>query len=413
MPLPNQYSVTTQGLSSGDDAPHGPYLLPPNYAPGEPYTIDILNVATSEDSGNQCEINDNGDFSLTWPTWPPDEGLPYACVTVQTTNMLSDDPAKRAILKQNFALFRQSLEDLEKQSCLAPGSAAVVANRVAAMLILRLDEILYYYYGFDPITGIELSPGMVLQVEAGAFQYVAPNGSSLPGAMLNAFVSAGQTHYSVSRNNLTDNLAFSTYLASLKPYEITPSGSPAANILDLNASGVSKRHWQLVYPTQFLSSTNISQDPGLQYNVALLGADTLVDLAIGVEAYTQAGTCASAPSSQCLYFTGRASVIPLIPIIFQQSPLLVPIGTTFHNLAQTFMVQSSGDLAKFFSGVNFYRYNVPGLLVPVPVGLQAGSLSITIDPLAYLAPVPDTGLTVWDVPFVLRDEASWTWTQPI
>lgn len=410
--MKDQYEITTQQLSGGGDAPQGPYLLPPGY-PASPFTIYVPNVATSQSEPNRCGIHDNTDFSLTWGP----EGNPkiiYAKVTVQTTNMLSDDPARRAILKQNFALFRQSLEKLESDQCLSPGTASVITQRVASMLVLRLDEILYYYYGFDPINGIELAPGMMLQVESGAFQYVAPYGSSQPGAVLDAFVSSGQTLYKIDLNNQTQRISFSPYLGGLNPYGIAPAATSAANIVDLTARGMGRRYWRLVYPEQFISTTSVAQDPRLQYNVALLGADTLIDLDNAVNAYVNAGTCAEAPPSNkpilCIYFSGRASVVPLIPIIFQQTPYFVPVGTTFRNLLQTFMVQSSGDLADFYGSTGLYRYSSPGLDRPLLYKHSTRSIAISIRT-NYLDPVPDTNLTVWDFPFVLRDEVSWTWTQ--
>ncbi len=410
--MKDQYEITTQSLSGKDDVPRGPYLLPPDY-PVSPFTIYVPNVVTAQSDPNRCGIHDNSDFSLTWGP----EGNPhiiYAQVTVQKTNMLSDDPARRAILKQNFASFRQSLEKLESERCLSPGIASVITQRVASMLVLRLDEILYYYYGFDPIDGIELAPGMTLHVESGAFQYVAPYGSSQPGAFLDAFVSSGQTLYRIGLNNQTQRISFDPYLGSLNPYGITPAATSAANIIDLTARGMGRRYWRLVYPEQFISTTSVTQDPRLQYNVALLGADTLMDLDNAVKAYVNAGTCAKASPANtpilCIYFSGRASVVPLIPLIFQQTPYFVPVGTTFRNLLQTFIVQSSGDLADFYQSVSLYRYGSPGLDKPHPQRPSTRSIAISIRT-NYLDPVPDTNLTVWDFPFVLRDEVSWTWTQ--
>lgn len=409
--MKDRYEISTQPLSGGS-APRGPYLLPPDY-PVSPFTIYIPNVAISQSVPNQCGIQDNSDFALSWGT----EGNPhiiYARVTVQTIHMLSDDPVKRALLKQNFALFRQSLEKLESEQCIAPGIARVITQRVASMLVLRLDEILYYYYGFDPISGIELAPGMMLRVEAGAFQYVAPYGSAQPGAFLDAFVSSGQTDYTVGLNNQTQRISFSPYLGSLNPYGIVPVATSAANIIDLTARDMGRRYWRLVYPEQFISPTSVTQDPQLQYNVALLGADTLSDLANAVQAYVNAGTCAiAAPGNKpvlCIYFSGRVSIVPLIPLIFQGVPYFVSVGTTFRNLLQTFMVQSSSDLAGFIDNVNLYRYGYPGLDRPKPQQLSTRSIGISIRT-EYINPIPDTNLTVWDWPFVIRDEVSWPWTQ--
>src|SRR5262249_41892380 len=139
------------------------------------------------------------------------------------------------------------------------------------------------------------------------------------------------------------------------------------------------------------------------------------DLDNAVNAYVNAGTCAQAsPPNKpilCIYFSGRASVVPLIPLIFQQTPYFVPVGTTFRNLLQTFMVQSSGDIANFYEKrVSLFRYGYPSLGRSHPQQRSTRSIAISIRT-NYLDPVPDTNLTVWDFPFVLRDEASWTWTQ--
>jgi hypothetical protein len=410
--MKDKYEITTKCLSCDDSVPQGPYLLPPNY-PESPFIIYVPNVATSQSDPKRCGITDNSDFLLSWGSAPNLSRIIYAKITVQPTNMLSDDPIKRDQLKQNFALFRQSLEALESNQCIAPGTASIIAQRVASMLVLRLDEILYYYYGFDPLNGIELAAGMMLQVESGAFQYVAPYGSSLPGANLDAFVSSGQTFYKIGLNNQTQGISFSPYLDSLGPYGVTPSVTSAANLVDLTARGMGRRYWRLVYPAQFLSTTSVTQDPGLQYNVALLGADTLSDLANAVSAYRNAGTCAQAlpPNSPilCIYFSGRASVVPLIPLIFQQTPYYVPLGTTLRNLLQTFMVQSSGDIAEFFRGVGLSRYSSPGLGVPLLSQPVPRSIPISINT-DVLDPISEKNVTVWDVPFVLRDVVSWSWT---
>jgi hypothetical protein len=413
--LQGQYQITTECLSCNDGSPHGPYLQPPNY-PASPFTIYVPNVDGPNAKAGACEVTGNADFALQWGQSSSGGQQLYAQVTVQTGNMITDDPAKRAALKQSFTELRKALDGLEADQCLVPGGANVLANRVASALVLRLDEILFYYFGFDPVAGVELAPGMSLLLEPGAFQNVAPYGSGLPGAQLDAFVGAGQVEYLVSLNQRDQTLSFNPYLGSLAPYTVSPADSPLGSIVDLAAAGMARRYWRLVYPAQFSGSTSITQDPALKYNVALLGADSLADLQSAVTAYT--GPSPSCPDATggnqpilCLYFAGRAAIVPQIPIIFQGSPLLVPLGTTLRDLFDRFMVQTPADINSFLfaSSFNAYRYGLLVLGPPPGSGLTAAKLPIVWDTHASLAPVPDTGLTIYDLPFVLRDTIAWNW----
>ena len=371
--LRSHYTLTTSFNCPSSAC--GPYLLPAHCKKTTPFplVLHIPNVAGKDAAPGQCEIpvGQNVAFSLKWKS---DDFRIIAQVTVDQNLVFSDKPSARAMLKQSFAAFCEALEAMEARASpqgLLPGSTHIIANRIAASLPLRLNELLYFYYGFDSERRcIDLHPGMRLSIETGAYQFVAPR--SAPGSADNAFVARGQAFYYISHDK-DQKLSFNAYLDGLSPYQVCPSGSPVAGVLDLAAtcsggpspSTYARRYYRLIYPNQFSNPGTISSQPQISQNVTLLGANSLAELNKATEIYVSSKTCpaSSQHATVCLYFSGRVSIVPEIPIMIAHKTHYVPIGTTLQDLLNTLFSIPPDGLIDLFrrERVEFKRYALNAL----------------------------------------------------
>jgi hypothetical protein len=352
----------------------GPYLLPTCLDQTEPYQLALLipNVAGSAAAPGGCgiDIGTNHVFALQWQA--SNNGL-LALVTVAPDLVFSDKPADRAALRQAFATFREALDALERQAspqCLLPGGADIIANRIAAGLPLRFDELLYFYYGFDSVVRcVDLQPGMRLMIETGAYQFVAPPPAA--GSQGNAFVSRGQVWYDIQRNE-DQLLSFNMYLNDLQAYTICPTGAPLAGIIDLSStcttptpSTYARRYYRLIYPNQFGNPTAVGTQPRISQNVTLLGANSLAELNAATKTYVSTKTCAASANNSviCLYFSGRTSVIPEIPVVIQGSTQYLPVGTTFQDALDSVISLPPNGVIGMLQANNivFWRYSYNAL----------------------------------------------------
>jgi len=390
----------------------GPYLLPTCLDQTQPYQLALLipNVAGSAAAPGACTIAiaTNGVFALQWQAG--DAGL-LALVTVAPDRVFSDKPADRAALKLAFATFREALDALEQQAspqCLLPGGAAIIVNRIAAGLPLRFDELLYFYYGFDSaVRCIDLQPGMRLMIETGAYQFVAPPPAT--GSQGNAFVSRGQVWYDIQRNE-DQMLSFNMYLNDLQAYTICPPGAPLAGIVDLNStcatptpSTYARRYYRLIYPNQFGNPTAIGTQPRISQNITLLGANSLAELNAATKTYVSTKTCAAAANNSviCLYFSGRTSVTPEIPVVIRGSTQYLPVGATFQDALDSVISLPPNGVIGMLQANNivFWRYSYNAL---------CSSSSFTQSSLSFEAqtnyvPAGAGALTQLDLPLIQGD----------
>ena len=227
---------------------------------------------------------------------------------------------------------------------LLPGASDLIVNRLASAIPLRFDEILTYYYAFDPVTqSIDLLPGMSLRVDWAGYQYC--DGPGGPGAGLNGFGTTGTSRLEITRRpDLT--LAFDAFSAqftqgvALQP----PAGCPllAGGPVDLQLLGNGRRHLRLVWPASFSGAGSVDNAGTInQLSCVLLGASTFADLEAATAA-TVAGqsACGTQGSGSdpivSIAFTGRVTLVPEIWIWALGTPQRVPIGTTVRNIAQRF-----------------------------------------------------------------------------
>jgi hypothetical protein len=398
--------IVTPGAS-----PLGPYIVPPSFTPQQPLQPLLINIFSVGNTAvpKTCAIDtgqQNVDFSMQWQIG--NNQTVFAQVTVSTAHVYSDAPADRQILLASFRAFCSALQVMEQTTqCLIPGGAAIIANQVAGALPLRVDEILAYYYGFTPsFNYVDLQPGMRLRIETGSFQFVTASSA------LNAFTMQGQAYCAVTRNS-NQQLYFNPFMNGLT-VSVAPTSPPQiGNVLDLAALG-SRRYFRLIYPSPMNNPTIIYTQPGLGQNVTLLGADTPADLANATSTYLSTKTCTAAtPGNQpiiCAYFTGRASVVPEIPVTFMGQLTYVPLGTTVQHMIDLYNVLPPNQVnISSLPSLAFYRYAFDALSLPPNYSPSYGSKTVSFSPTTVPVPILNStgSLTQWDLPLVKSDSLSW------
>ena len=393
-------------IVSAGSTPVGPYLIPPSFpqgASGSPLVISIPSVRGTAPPQTACTISTGGantDFSLAWIT---SGGNQVAQVTVQGTHVYSDKPADRAALAASFSAFAVALEEMELASspqCLAPGGADVIARVVAASLPLRLDEVLAYQYGFVPGGNqVDLIPGMRLRIAGGGYDLIAPSSA------WNGFAAAGVSACTVARSSAQD-VRFDAFLDAMATS--IPLGSPAwlGGLADLVSLGP-RRHFRLVYPRTMPGPTQTSAAPAFGQTPALLGADTLTDLAAATAAYFKDGTCVAAKSGRpviCAAFAGRTSVVPEVLVQFFGQPTYLPVGSTVQQLLDLW---SPLLRAQASTRLRFWRMNLPGL----SSSPDFGPTLVTFTSTTQYVPQQDGGqLSQWDLPLIQGDSLASPWS---
>jgi len=333
----------------------GPFLVPASLTPGGEVNVYVVGpVAPGAPSGAVTLP------SVTLPSPAPSsqsiftlqigapQGFPLApaMVGVDKTYAWSADATQRATMATASKVFRAQLEALETASSppLLPGASDLIVNRLASAVPLRFDEILTYYYAFDPTAqSVDLTPGMSLRVDWAGYQYC--DGPGGPGYGLNGFAATGSSHLEVARRpDLT--LAFDSFSALFAPGIglQPPAGCPliAGGPVDLQLSGNGRRHLRLVWPTSFSSAGSLDNSgTSSQVSCILLGAASVADLEAATAAVvTGQSACGTqspgAPPVVSIAFTGRVTLVPEIWVRMCGSPQRAPLGTTVRNLVQRF-----------------------------------------------------------------------------
>jgi hypothetical protein len=327
-----------------------PYLVAPSTDSDRDTRVTIANLClTAPATPIASPAFENDDFRYDW-VLPTSRQVNADDVKVLITikkakNVWRASAAARQALRANFTSFCTQVEALELSSkTLVIGGAMVIAQRIAEALPVPIGESLLYRAGFNPGFGannspyVDLQPGMRLRVDFAANQFVAP------GSQLNGLVGSGQFYFNIGRDN-SQRIVFDTFLSALAAPETTaPLGQASASgAIDLQAAGAARRHYRLFYPTQLPAAT-APGDARLTRNVAMIGADTLPDLAAATDAYQQGGNLASAARDNlpiiAIGFRGRAIAVPEIGVYvnrqvgdMRHSALTyVPIGTTLRQL---------------------------------------------------------------------------------
>ncbi|MEP9358777.1 hypothetical protein [Sphingomonas sp. KR3-1] len=348
-----QYGVTS---SFGGQTAVGPYLVPSALTAGSAVSIFVVGPVAPNAPAGSVTLP-----SVTLPTPAPttqsvfalsimnaagQSPLPAVKVDVAQAPVWSADDTQRGDMLLAFKVFRAQLEALEAAGTpvLLPGASDLIVNRLAAALPLRFDEILRYYYCFDPgMQSIDLLPGMSLRIDWAGYQYCDGPGGG--GAGLNGFTTTGASHFEIVRRP-DRTLAFDGYSAQFSP-GITlqpPAACPlsAGGPVDLQLQGNARRHLRLVWPNNFAGAGSVDNNGSSnQLSCVLLGADTFAD----IEAATAAiagGQPACGLQAQgnnpivSIAFTSRVTMVPEIWVWMMGAPQRVPLGISVRNLVQRF-----------------------------------------------------------------------------
>src|SRR5687768_15521144 len=214
-----QYGVTS---SFGGSTGVGPFLVPSGLTSGAAIAVYVVGPVSPGAPTGAVTLPD-----VTLPAPAPATqstfslnivaagGYPLSAVQVgvDKTVAWSADPTQRTTMATAFKVFRAQLEALEavNSPVLLPGAADLIVNRLASALPLRFDEILTYYYAFDPVgQTIDLLPGMSLRVDWAGYQYCDGPGGA--GFGLNGFGATGTSRLEIARR-ADRTLAFDAFSA--------------------------------------------------------------------------------------------------------------------------------------------------------------------------------------------------------
>ncbi|HEU5103211.1 MAG TPA: hypothetical protein VFU22_29525 [Roseiflexaceae bacterium] len=329
-----------------------PYLVAPKTDSDADTKLTIANLCLTPPAAPPIAPElDNDDFQFAWIV-PDTRGKPVNAddvkllITIKKAkNVWRASAAARQALRANFVSFCNQVEALElSKKMLVVGGAMVITQRIAEALPVPIGDSLLYRAGFNPGFGadnspyVDLQPGMRLRVDFAANQFVGP------GSQLNGLVGSGQFYFNIGRDN-NQRIVFDTFLSAIAAPETSAplDQSTASGAIDLQAAGAARRHYRLFYPTQLPAATGPG-DSRLTRNVALIGADTLPDLAAATDIYQRSGSLAVAAKDNLpiigISFRGRAIAVPEIGVYvnrqvgdMRHSALTyVPIGTTLRQL---------------------------------------------------------------------------------
>ena len=360
-PVTGGYSVSSVfgGLSGV-----GPFLVPATATPGQDIVVNLVAPLVAGVAAGPVALPT---LALTQPTpllatqsvfsaqivTPPGPrtgprvSLPMLQITANAPLPWSAAAADRAALLVAFRVFQAQLEALElvAGSPLVAGCAEMIANRVAASLPLRYDEVLAFFYGFDPAgQTIDVSAGMALQVAWAGYQY--GDGPGGPNEGSNGLVTTGQTMLDVVRRS-DFRLAFDGFSGLFNPgiqlqpaNPAPPPNSPvlAGGPLDLQLGGNARRHFKLLWPATFPASNSTEAPGAISLGCQLIGADTYADLAtaVGLVQAAQNGSITQSNGKPVVVigFTGRVTIVPCVRTWINGVLQSVALGTTVRNAAQ-------------------------------------------------------------------------------
>jgi hypothetical protein len=208
---------------------------------------------------------------------------------------------------------------------------------------------------------VDLVAGMRVRVES-EFSQLIPQA---PPDLTNGYVTAGSACFSVASSPGGDGrpvLGFDEFLASLPIPAVPRSPGGVGGLIDLSSGTFRRRHLRLCYPATFPAG-NSAGSRSLDEAAALLGADTLSDLATATTNYYNGETPVGAVSSA--FFRGRTVLVPEVLAFVNGSPNYVPVGTTCRNLISRYapIPRVAGITVSQFSN-RFARY--------VPLAANAG-----------------------------------------
>ncbi len=377
--------------------------------------------------------NNSFQFQLTQTNYGPSgTSLVFVNITIAATAWGTD----RNALMLDFTDFLQNIEtQFELKNVLSPGATVRIGQQIADCMPAPLVETLFYRYSLSPgfapgtIPCVDIRPGMRLRVEAGVSQYIGP------GSEFNGYVGGGRCSYLVGSAPAASGarvVTFDPFLGTINSpmidvSTVNPPPPAIGGLLDLQGYYPAQKYWRLIYPSSIADATQTgSLDPSS--NATLVGANTLADLNAATDSYP------TIPSpSVYLFFLGRATVVPEIPIWLNiqtipntnatlSKPLAgtpvqtvqqyVPVGTTLANLIERFtafpldvrLLPSSSDTTPALPVLGVTRVLNAPFTPPPASGTNAPYSAPVIGNMYWqTSSLPAVPTTLFDVPVMAGD----------
>ncbi|HKR50517.1 MAG TPA: hypothetical protein VJT72_13265 [Pseudonocardiaceae bacterium] len=328
-----------------------PFLLPPGATPFDDLTATVPLLYTGDKDYGRYKY-ENADFTFSLhadfsPVKEPYQSHVLARIEVHE-NSWKCEPSVRESLAAHFVELLTSIESkFERTGVLVEGASMRIGRAVIDTLPLRMDEILPYYYalstGRRPGTKVyaDLLPGMRLRLETSVSQYLGP---SQP---LNGYVAAASTSAligSVPAAGGRRTLTFDPFLGAIAPPVIQRTSTQArlvGGIIDLHPAGAARSHWRIFYPTSMQTPVQPG-NTGLDYNVGIVGADTLEQMNVATKRYPMSSSVAGPTPTLYYVVLGRAVAVPEIHVRVNHARSglamfeYVSLGTTVADVIQRF-----------------------------------------------------------------------------
>lgn len=413
------------------------YLIPDGFNASNNIQITISGVAgpAMTTGTGTCAIPSQpwqDSFNFTWDNSGSEPAV-VVTIAAATATVTSDND--RATLRADFDKFLAQLRLLEATdennlACLIPGAAAIIANRVALSIPLRVSETLGYYYNFDQEKRwIDLIPGMRIQVQPAPYSYIALTGTSY--GKDNSFVTSGQYEIDVTIGP-DANIAFSGWTGAIKPPKVkhlyaqndganndagTLSSELDSNndityeiqvlgLADFAAADMLKRHWRLAWPPNLSGATTPKGAAIIRENVALIGCNDPASLETASQSFISAttqelwkpGPPVGDKMPVYAFFTGRATIVPQFSIVLNGVQTWVPAGTTIRQLSAQFGLPSLKQMVTTQQSGGGFNTKL------LRWGAQPFALNEVTFADSHQAFFDQAGLSMWDLPVMCGDQ---------
>lgn len=395
------YQIYSDFPGCGEEA----FLVPPQTEYSKQTVIDIGAVCLRSDPPVFTKTPPyDKDFTLSWVDTCSVSSVKLR-VTVKDTQWQCEADVRKRI-RGNFAKVAVALDELEyptKGAVLVPGATRLILRRVAEVMVAPLTETLFYLCGFNTGVGsaqacpyVDLVPGMRVVVHPEINQFVGVGSAMNRPITTGAFTMdvCGVTGAGGGRR-----IAFDAFLGAISAPMIANKpvgpGRPQfviGGLLDLQAAGVTRRHWRLFYPIK-LPAADTQGDVQLGNSVTFVGADTWADLDAATVAY-QSGNPAQGVTAPLVYavLRGRPTVVPQVPVAVNDALEYVSVGTTVrdivgcHVLSNPLVWNKGKDTSQQFA--MFRSMTFTGEWLPTEKSVEFNPRSTEFsDPRAYDLPI--------------------------
>jgi hypothetical protein len=222
--------------------------------------------------------------------------------------------------------FDALLADLDGRKLL-PGRLNAIRGWIAQAIPQTFAESLYFRHGFSPAQRcVELTPGMRLRVDFESHQAVDPGSD-----VRNGFVGGGTSYIEIAELSGQSGavLGFDPFISRLAGLSVTASSGGSAGAIDLQGAANQLPWWRLFYPPTFPSSDGTGET-GTAQNVVLIGAPNRTDLETATTNYVAGNALPT--DAVAVWFRGRTTVVPEVPVFLQGNRTGVAVGTSARDV---------------------------------------------------------------------------------